>query len=128
MKKVKKECTTGYELDETDNTCVPVTCAAEGACKEGYACVPSKKKKVCVRAPCQQYFCEAPEQPECVCTTEYSPVCFDGVTYGNKCEAGCNQTVVKKLELIRPGLVNGTCEDACSLDQVRSARIGYPFG
>jgi hypothetical protein len=117
-----KECTEGYELDEEANTCVPVTRDAELACKNTETC--SKSKQVCTSKPCKNFICEP---TQCVCTKELVPVCFDSVTYPNKCMASCNQTAVRRLRLVRPGLVAGECkqekpgEKSCRCTKVRHA-------
>jgi hypothetical protein len=110
-----KECTKGYELDEKANTCVPVTCDAELACKDTETCRPSKQ--VCRSKPCKNFICvpkadETTTAPstQCVCTKELAPVCFDSVTYNNKCMAKCNQTAVRRWRLVRPGLIAGKCK------------------
>ncbi|KAE8341661.1 hypothetical protein BDV24DRAFT_131802 [Aspergillus arachidicola] len=35
----------------------------------------------------------------CICTSEYRPVCYAGVTYGNPCEARCAAANEDNLEL-----------------------------
>lgn len=41
---------------------------------------------------------------DCVCTTLWAPVCADGKTYGNACEAACARKAVN---------YQGPCADPC---------------
>ena len=39
-------------------------------------------------------------KPNCLCPKNYDPVCgSDGVTYPNKCDAGCEQKVMTRMSL-----------------------------
>lgn len=42
---------------------------------------------------------------DCICTADYLPVCVNGKTYGNKCEASCAGEVESEL-------MAGACLDA----------------
>ena len=50
------------------------------------------------------------EYDSCVCIEQYDPVCAGGITYSNKCFAGCAGNSKKN------DITNGPCIDACVCD------------
>lgn len=95
-------CYSGFEV--TPEGCP--TCICNDECRADRDCGP---EQACIRGNCIEY---------CTCRDPYDPVCgSDGVTYRNRCEAGCEGVAV---------VYPGACAEVCpALDCDLTCPSGY---